>query len=329
MDEGRVTLNDGKAKSSHRIRRGDRINVELPPRRDDKPMPQDIAIKTLYEDEFIIVLDKQADLLVHPGRGRANWSGTLINALQFHFDKLSSIGGAVRPGIVHRLDRDTTGVIVVAKTDDAHRHVSLQFEHRTVEKEYHAICYGELERDQDYVNKPIGHHPGVREKMAIRLEPEKGRPAVTFYEVIERFAGYTYVRCKPLTGRTHQIRVHMMSVGAPLVADRPYSSRTALYLRDLTGAEPVRPIEAVERSDPSDSTSSPLDVETTNDERPADLLIDRQALHAYRLKFIHPEWGQTMEFIAPIPDDMRRTIEALRVHRPPTARSEKRVARPR
>ncbi len=326
IEDGSVLLNGAKTKGSHRVKVGDQVSVELPEPQDEKPNPEPIPLDILFEDDQIVVLNKQANLLVHPGRGRRNWSGTLINGLQYYFDTMSTVGGLFRTGIVHRLDRDTTGVIVTAKTDEAHRSLSWQFENREVEKEYRAIAYGVVERDKDYVNKPIGHHHSVREKMAVREEPGKGKPAITFYEVIDRFRGFTYVRCRPLTGRTHQIRVHMQAINAPLVADRAYSSRSNLTLREVMslptsgrllidstrsaghvgeGTKTVSPSESGKPSDGDEPASIDLD----------SALIERQALHAYRLAFKHPKTNEPMEFIAPLPRDMEQTLSALRDYR--------------
>lgn len=288
MLEGRVTVNGAKGKASHKVRAGDQVVLDMPAGRPDKPEPEDIPLDIVYEDEFLVVLNKPAQMIVHPGRGKENWKGTLTNALQFHFDRLSLAGGAFRPGIVHRLDRDTTGVIVVAKDDLAHRNLSLQFEHRKVFKEYEAICYGEIERDRDYIERPIGTHPTVREKMAIRDDPEISRPANTFYEVIKRYHGFTHVRLRPLTGRTHQLRVHLASIGNPIVADRPYAGRGELTLSEVAEGKDVG----------SDK-----------------VLIARQALHARRLRFRHPRCHEPIDIEIPIPEDMSQTLEALETYR--------------
>src|SRR6476620_7819111 len=220
IEGGGVTVNGQPGKSNRKIRPGDEIVVEVKDAPDPAGVPEDIPLTFLYEDEFMAVIDKPADMIVHPGRGKDNWHGTLVNALQFHFDnKLSHVGGPGRPGIVHRLDRDTTGVIVVAKDDLAHRNLALQFENRQVEKEYLAICYGVPDRDADYIDKKVGRHPGVREKMAIRPNDPDARDAVTFYEVVERYKKHSLIRCKPKTGRTHQLRVHLDAIGLPIVAD--------------------------------------------------------------------------------------------------------------
>lgn len=286
IDEERLLVNGKKAKASHKVRHGDLIVLDLPDALTGKPEPEEIPLEILYEDEWLVVLNKQANMIVHPGRGKENWRGTLTNALQFHFDHLSQCGGAFRPGIVHRLDRDTTGVLLVAKDDYAHRHLALQFERRKVHKEYLAISYGAPDRDSDYIERPIGPHPTVREKMAIRDDPEIGRPANTFYEAAERFDGYTLFRLRPMTGRTHQIRVHLAHIGCPIVADKPYSGRGELRLSELSSG-------------------------TEEDS----VLISRQALHAYRLRFRHPRRHEVMDFEAPLPADFARTLEALRTHR--------------
>ncbi|WP_337175599.1 RluA family pseudouridine synthase [Paludisphaera sp.] len=288
IEAGAVEVNGRQARASTKIRSGDRIRISLPPLHDPTPKPEDIPIEVVHEDEYLTVVNKPAAMVTHPSRG--NWGGTLANAIQFHYDKLSTVAGEDRPGIVHRLDRDTSGLIIVVKDDLAHRRLGLQFEHRQVHKEYRAIVYGAPDRDSDYIEKPIGYHPIVREKMAVREPVDGGREAVTFYEVLERFRGYALVRCEPKTGRTHQIRVHMHSLGTPIIADKPYSGRDRLTLADLEvpGAQP---------------------------DDPAGVLIERQALHAHKLRFTHPITEQPLELVAPLPPDMARTLEALRAHR--------------
>ena len=203
-----------------------------------------------------------AGLVTHPAKG--NWTGTLVNALQFHFDKLSTVGGAERPGIVHRLDRDTSGLLIVAKDDRAHAALARQFEERSIRKEYLAIVSGVPSRDRDFIERMIGPHPTNRERMAIRLATDGGKEAVTFYEVVERFAGHAYVRCLPRTGRTHQIRVHLTHIGHPILADKLYAGRDRVTLGDLDGPD----VEGADR-----------------------VLLDRQALHAHSLHLTHPLTG--------------------------------------
>lgn len=273
--DGCLVLNGDQVKPSRKVHSGDIIVIDFPRQYSNAPVPEDIPLNILYEDEFMVLLNKQANLIVHPGRGKENWNGTLTNALQFHFEKLSSMGGLTRPGIVHRLDRDTTGVLVVAKDDHAHKHLSLQFEHRQVTKEYLAIVYGVMDRDNDTINKPLGPHPTHREKRAIREDPRISQSATTFYEVLERFEGYTYVKVKPKTGRTHQIRVHLDHVGFPIVADKLYANRPQLCLSDLSDQFKDSPDDKV--------------------------LIDRQALHAHRLVVRHPRCLEMMDVDTPIP----------------------------
>ena len=286
IDAGAVLINGRPTKASCRVREGDEIRVWLPELADDAFVPEDIPIGIIYEDEFFTVVNKPPGLVTHPGRG--NWSGTLVNALQFHFDNLSSVGGDNRPGIVHRLDRDTSGLLIVAKDDRAHRELAAQFEARTIRKEYLALVYGTPSRDSDYIEKPLGTHPVVREKVAVRAIADGGKEAVTFYEVLERFDGYALVRCLPKTGRTHQIRVHLAHIGHPILADKAYAGRGAFTLGDLLG--PDHPEAAL-------------------------VLLDRQALHAHTLHLRHPVNSEPIDFTAPLPADMAATLAALRAHR--------------
>jgi len=286
IDAQAVLINGQPTKASYRVRQGDEIRVWLPELGDDAPKPEDIPLEVLFEDEALTIVNKPPGMVVHPAKG--NWSGTLVNALQFHYDSLSSVAGENRPGIVHRLDRDTTGLLIVAKDDVAHRRLALHFEQRTIHKEYLALVSGIPQRDSDYVERHIGFHPTSREKMAIRLPEDGGKEAVTFYEVLERFQGYAYVRCKPATGRTHQIRVHLTHVGHPILADKAYSGRGRITLGDLAGPE------------------------APDADR---VLIERQALHAHRLRFPHPLTQQEIDLTAPLPQDMAATLEALRTYR--------------
>lgn len=286
IDAGAVLINDQPTKASYRVREGDRIRIWLPDLGDGSFQAEDIPIGIVYEDDFFTVVDKPAGLITHPGRG--NWSGTLVNALQYHFDNLSSVGGDNRPGIVHRLDRDTSGLLIVAKDDKAHRELAAQFEARTIKKEYLALVYGAPSRDSDYIEKPLGTHPVVRVKVAIRAIEDGGKEAVTFYEVLERFDGYALVRCLPKTGRTHQIRVHLAHIGHPILADKAYAGRSAVTLGDLLG------------QDHPDA---------------AQVLIARQALHAHALHLFHPITREPINFKASLPEDMLATLAALRTHR--------------
>jgi 23S rRNA pseudouridine1911/1915/1917 synthase len=284
IDAQAVLVNGKTVKASYKVRLDDAIRIWLPELSDDAAAPEDIPLDVVYEDNAMTVINKPAGMVTHPAKG--HWSGTLVNALQFHFDTLSTVGGENRPGIVHRLDRDTTGLLIVAKDDLAHRKLAAQFEQRTIHKEYLALVAGTPERDSDYIERTIGFHPTNREKMAIRNVEDGGKEAVTFYEVLERFRGFALVRCKPQTGRTHQIRVHLAHVGLPILADKAYSGRDRLTLADLRG------------SDASDET-----------------LIERQALHAHTLRLTHPLSGQPLQFTVPLPPDMARTLAVLREYR--------------
>ncbi len=286
IDAGAVLINGQPTKASTKVREGDIIRVWLPELSEATHEPQDIPIGIIYEDEAFVVVNKPPGLVTHPAKG--NWTGTLVNALQFHFDKLSSVGGENRPGIVHRLDRDTSGLLIVAKDDRAHGALSKQFADRTIQKEYIALVYGAPDRDRDLIRQMIGPHPTNREKMAIRLLADGGKEAVTSYEVLERFRGFALVKCLPKTGRTHQIRVHLTHIGHAIIADKMYSGRTSLALGDIAGTE----------VDDADQT-----------------LIERQALHAHSLRLTHPVTGEVLNFTAPLPDDMDRTLNSLRKYR--------------
>jgi 23S rRNA pseudouridine1911/1915/1917 synthase len=285
IDAESVMVNGKVAKASYRVRHDDHIRIWLPEPTHDVPAPEDIPLEVLYEDEFLAVINKPSDMVVHPAKG--HWSGTLVNALQFHFGQLSHLSGEYRPGIVHRLDRDTSGVILVAKDETTHRDLSLQFELRKVFKEYAAITAGVLDRDSDYIESRIGHHPRDRVKMTITTDEEDGKEACSFYEVVERFRHYTFCRIHPRTGRTHQIRVHLASVGCPVLADQIYGGRNCLRLSDLVpGLDPAAD----------------------------EVLMPRQALHAARLRFVHPRLREVIEAEAPMPAEFVRTLEALRQH---------------
>jgi 23S rRNA pseudouridine1911/1915/1917 synthase len=289
IDSGGVLVHGKPVKSSYKVRHGDLIRIRPPEPAHPAPVPEDIPLEVLYQDDYLAVVNKPADMVVHPAKG--HWSGTLVNALRHHFPRLSGINGDYRAGIVHRLDRDTSGAILIAKEEQTHRDLSLLFERRKVFKEYLALTQGVLDRDSDYVEGRIARHPDDRVKMVVTDEDdnEDAKDAVSYYEVIERFRGYTFCRVQPRTGRTHQIRVHLASVGCPVLADKVYGGRDRLLLSDLAG----------------DLAGAPDEV-----------LLSRQALHAGRLRFRHPRRGNTLEVEAPLPPEFRRTLEALRKYRP-------------
>jgi 23S rRNA pseudouridine1911/1915/1917 synthase len=285
ISSGAVTVDDSGCKPSYRLHPGQRISLVLPEIPREGPTPEDIPLDILYEDDCLAVVNKPPAMVVHPARG--NWSGTLAGALQFHFaGQLSTTGGPTRPGIVHRLDRDTSGVILVAKNDQSHAKLAAQFEARTIEKQYFALTSGSPQRDRDVIDCAIGHHPFQREKMAIRRTDPNSRAAHTFYEVQERFDGFAAVLVTPKTGRTHQIRVHLDHIGCPVLCDRLYGGRARITRGDI-------------RRDPSDDL----------------VLLERQALHAYRLKFTNPSTGKPQEVEASLPEDMSAVLNELREYR--------------
>jgi 23S rRNA pseudouridine1911/1915/1917 synthase len=276
---------DQGGKPSYRLLAGQRVTVVLPEIPREAPQPEAIPLDILFEDDWLVVVNKPPGMVVHPARG--HWSGTLASALQYHFGgRLSSVGGPTRPGIIHRLDRDTSGAILVAKTDPAHGKLAAQFQARTVHKEYWALTAGCPERDRDVIQQRIGVHPHQREKMAIRSDERRSRTAHTFYEVIERFDGFALLRVLPKTGRTHQIRVHLDHIGCPVLCDRHYGGRAKITRGEI-------------RRDPTDSL----------------VLLQRQALHAKKLGFTHPKTEEPVGIEAPLPDDMTAVLQELRAYR--------------
>lgn len=281
MEQGAVTVGGVPVKPSYAPRPGDHVIARVPVLSGASVEPEDIALDILYEDDWIVVVNKPPDMVVHPAKGHQ--SGTLVNALAYHCEKLSSYSGELRSGIVHRLDRDTSGVILLVKDESVHQSIAQQFESRRVRKEYVAVCEGRVELDSNVIEAPIGPHARLAERMAVRFDV--GREAKTVYEVVERLGEFTVVRCFPHTGRTHQIRVHLQHIGHPIVCDASYGRRDAIYPSDLTGEE-----------------SQPF-------EEP---ILDRQALHARRLIIHHPVLGRELCFEAPMPADMMALIRALR-----------------
>ena len=289
VQEGGARVNDEVVKPSFRVRSGQRIALMLPPPPVDGPQPEAIPLTVIYEDEVMIAIDKPPGMVVHPAKG--NWRGTLASALAYRFQQLSDVGGPTRPGIIHRLDRDTSGVILVAKTNAVHLKLSEQFEQRQIHKEYLAIAVGKIEFDRDAIRQPIGPHPYQRDKMAIRKDHPESRDAETWYEVLERFRGFCLVRLEPKTGRTHQIRVHLDHIGSPVLCDRLYAGHAR-----ITRGEIRRRLAHGLPPEPGDD----------------EVVIERQALHAHRIEFTHPLSGALMQLESPLPADMQRTLELLR-----------------
>ncbi|MBI4402099.1 MAG: RluA family pseudouridine synthase [Nitrospirae bacterium] len=274
ITEGRITINGLTAKPSQKIRPGDRIVLEIPRPEPLELKPEPIPLEILYEDAALLVLNKPAGLVVHPAPG--HWSGTLVNALLHHFGScegsLSAIGGKERPGLVHRLDKETSGVMVIAKTDQAHRALASQFKQHSITRAYEALVWGAVKKFEGLIELAIGRDVKERKKFSARTARPK--PSATAYRVVHRFGKLaTHVELFPRTGRTHQIRVHLAAIGHPVLGDPTYGGRK---VRDLPG-----------------------------------VAIPRVMLHAKTLGFRHPETGRTLEFSAPRPLDIDSVMDAL------------------
>ena len=275
IEQGHIRVNGRAVKPTHAPRGGEIVEVHWPEPRSAEAHPEEMALDVLFEDEALLVLNKPAGLVVHPAAG--NEEHTLVNALLHHCaGQLSGIGGVARPGIVHRLDKETSGCLVVAKNDDTHVALSTQFASRKVEKVYHAIVCGEIQRDKGEIRAAIARHPSHRKRMAV--DDDRGRAARTSYRVLERLRGATLAEAILHTGRTHQIRVHFQFLGCPLVGDATYGNRQNQRLTELTGFSATR-----------------------------------QMLHAFQLSFIHPRTGRKMSFEAPLPPDFLDALEALKL----------------
>ncbi len=221
-----VRVNGSPVKGSYRVKQEDQLEFELPEAVEPDIEPEDIPLDILYEDRDVIVVNKPKGMVVHPAAG--HYSGTLVNALMYHCGKeLSGINGCMRPGIVHRIDMDTTGSVIACKNDVAHNCIAEQLKEHSLTRRYVAICHGVLREDEGTIDRPIGRHPMERKKMAVN--ERNGKRAVTHYKVLQRFRDYTYIECRLETGRTHQIRVHMASIGHPLLGDEVYSNRESPY----------------------------------------------------------------------------------------------------
>ncbi len=232
IKEGCVKVNNKLVKANYKVKNLDQVKVEFPELTVPEIMAEEIKLDILYEDEEIIVINKPKQMVVHPAAG--HYDGTLVNALMYHCkESLSGINGVMRPGIVHRIDMDTTGSIIVCKTDNAHQKVAEQLKEHSITRKYHAIVHGVVKDDEGVINAPIGRHPIHRKKMSINQK--NGKPAITHFRVLERFANHTYVECELETGRTHQIRVHMSSINHPILGDEVYSrGKTGFKLQGQT-----------------------------------------------------------------------------------------------
>ena len=281
--EGNIFVNDITVKSNYKVKANDVITVrfEHPPY-EMLLTPEDLPIDIVYEDDALLVINKAAGMVVHPGHG--NYSGTLINALAFHFDNLPN-NSSDRPGLVHRIDKDTTGLLVVAKTEQAMAHLSKQFFNKTTEREYVAIAWGAMQEEHGTIEGHIGRHPKNRLQNTVYLHQDdldKGKPAVTHYKVLEHLGYVTLVSCKLETGRTHQIRVHMKHIGHTLFNDERYGG--SAILKGTTFTKYKQFVDNCFK------------------------VLPRQALHAKTLGFIHPTTNEFMRFEAPIPQDMEACL---------------------
>jgi 23S rRNA pseudouridine1911/1915/1917 synthase len=276
--DGCVSVNDQKLKPSYKLKPGDRVDVRMPPATTTQFSPEPIPLEIIYEDEDLIVINKPAGLVVHPGAGIG--AGTLANALAYHFQQLSSGSGPLRPGIVHRLDKDTSGLLVVAKNDVVHERLAAQWRRREVEKTYVGLVYGIPTSTQGRIDAPLGRHPFHRIKMAVRPE-NKGRPALTVYRVTETFSDAALLELQLKTGRTHQIRVHLAHIHHPIVGDEVYGAGYKTKIKDPV----VR--DAIDQ-------------------------LGRHFLHAATLRFQHPRTQHHLEFQSDPPPELHQLLNLLR-----------------
>jgi len=277
IEDGDILVNDRAAKSSYRLRTGDAIEIDLPEPPAVEITPEPILLNIVFEDDDLIVVDKPAGMVVHPGAGIE--SGTLANALVHHFNELSGAAGRTRPGIVHRIDKETSGLLVVAKNDVAHERLSDQFRDRRVFKMYTALVYGRVKEGRGEITAPIGRSPRTRTRMAV-LAAGAGRAAHTIFEVRARYSEFTLLDVEIKTGRTHQIRVHLSHKGYPVVGDKIYGAGRENTVRDVGMKKLVKN-------------------------------LNRQFLHSSRLAFTHPRSGIRMEFASPLPAQLSSVIDAV------------------
>ena len=274
IESGAATVNGKASEKKYSVKENDEIELILPEAEEYEALPENIPLDVVYEDADIIVINKPSGMVVHPAPG--NYTGTLVNALLYHCkDSLSGIGGVMRPGIVHRIDKDTSGLLVVAKNDASHRALSEELGYHGIEREYHALVRGGFKEASGTVDLPIGRHPVDRKRMAVIKSGENAREAVTHYEVIRPYGQITYLRLKLETGRTHQIRVHMSYLGHALLGDEVYASTKTVF----------------------EKQHAPL--------------FDGQILHAKRLSLTHPRTKERMTFECELPDNFKKLIEIL------------------
>lgn len=276
IESGDITVSGVPVSKKYTLKLGDEVDINIPEPEMCEAVPEDIPLNIVYEDDDIIVINKPSGMVVHPAPG--NYTGTLVNALLWHCrDLLSGIGGVMRPGIVHRIDKDTSGLLVVAKNDAAHKALSEQLEHHGIVREYHALVRGGFNVDSGTVNAPIGRHPVDRKKMAVLLAPDAhAKEAITHYEVMERYGEMTYLRLLLETGRTHQIRVHMAYLGHALIGDEVYAPGKIRF----------------------EKQHAPL--------------LNGQMLHAKKLSFIHPSTHEPVSFECELPDNFSKVLSILK-----------------
>jgi 23S rRNA pseudouridine1911/1915/1917 synthase len=272
IEKGDVLVNSKPVSQNYRIKSNDTVSLAEIAEKDEGLIPENIPINIFYQDEALIVVEKPAGMVVYPAAGHSQ--GTLMNAVAYHCRKLATTGGPLRPGVVHRLDKDTSGVMVVALDDKAYYHLTEQFKQRTINRKYIALVYGNFVQDKGEIALKIGRSATDRKKMSTRVKI--GREAVTTWKVLKRFYNATLIQAKLGTGRTHQIRVHFSSIGHPVLGDRTYGKKTEVEKK-----------------------------------RSGTIRFPRQMLHAEVLGFIHPKNGEYLEFSSPLPDDMTRSIAAL------------------
>ena len=275
IKDGNVFVNNTSVKANYRVKAEDNVRFIIPESVEPDIPAQDITLDILYEDKDLLIVNKPKNMVVHPAPG--HYEGTLVNAVMYHCkNELSGINGVMRPGIVHRIDKDTTGSLIICKNDETHNAIAALLKTHDVTRKYRAIVFGTIKEDEGTISAPIGRHPADRKKMAIN--EKNGKHAVTHYKVLERFNGknngetycFTYVECRLETGRTHQIRVHMASIGHPLLGDETYTNRKAPFK------------------------------------------LEGQVLHAMTIGFVHPSLHQYMEFDAPLPEYFTKLLEVLR-----------------
>lgn len=270
IKDAAVLVNGKAVKPSYSLKEGDKIVIDLPPAMTPDIPAEDIPLDIVYEDTDLLVVNKPKGMVVHPAPG--HYSGTLVNALMYHCHDLSGINGVMRPGIVHRIDRDTSGLLVICKNDNAHRNIAEQLKEHSIERIYQAICLGRLKESDGTVDAPIGRDPNERKRMAVHNSLMHAKSAVTHYHVIEQFEQYAHISCRLETGRTHQIRVHMAHIGHPLLGDEVYNH-----------------------------IKSNIRIEEPG-----------QVLHAGVLGFVHPSSGEKMHFEAPLPVYFQNLLKKLK-----------------